>query len=291
MATPKAQFSFGWDFSPRVLSTGIWDEIRLVQAGGAYLADVHVQTEPLAETRPRAGPVAAGAPSRAVWPRGPAARVELTDAEGERVALTQEVFDLPEREDVELAFDSAPVARWWPWDQGEPHLYRLTVRVLDERGIANEVEIPAGVRTVRRERFPNGRPWRFTVNGRHIFLRGANWVPADILPGRVTGEDYARLVGQARDAGVNFLRVWGGGIREKRAFWDECDRLGMVAMQEFPLACAFLDHYPRDPGYLAAAGVAKRKGSCGGCGTTRASWRGAVETKSARNVSGCRCVL
>jgi beta-mannosidase len=54
----------------------------------------------------------------------------------------------------------------------------------------------------------------------------------------------------ARAAGINFLRVWGGGIREKRAFWDTCDRLGIMAWQEFPLACAFLDHYPRDRAYL-----------------------------------------
>jgi beta-mannosidase len=123
--------------------------------------------------------------------------------------------------------------------------------LLDDRGIADEREVEVGVRTVRRERFAHGEPWRFTVNGRHVFLRGANWVPADILPGRVDAADYARLLSKARAAGVNFLRVWGGGIREKAAFWQGCNRLGIMAMQEFPLACAFLDHYPRDPTYLS----------------------------------------
>jgi beta-mannosidase len=61
-----------------------------------------------------------------------------------------------------------------------------------------------------------------------------------------------------REAGINFLRVWGGGVREKRAFWETCDRLGIMAWQEFPLACAFLDHYPRDAAYLSAlAGEAR----------------------------------
>ena len=88
------------------------------------------------------------------------------------------------------------------------------------------------------------------INARDVFLRGANWAPADILPGRVTAADYERLLRQARAAGINFLRVWGGGVREKRAFWELCDRLGIMAWQEFPLACAFFDHYPRDRGYL-----------------------------------------
>ena len=60
------------------------------------------------------------------------------------------------------------------------------------------------------------------------------------------------------DAGINFLRVWGGGVREKRAFWDHCNRLGIMAWQEFPLACAFLDHYPRDRAYLDALAAEAR---------------------------------
>ena len=82
-------------------------------------------------------------------------------------------------------------------------------------------------------------------------MRGANWVPADVLPGRLREADYARLLTQARTAGINFLRVWGGGLREKQAFWDICDRSGILAWQEFPLACDFLGGYSRDPDYLA----------------------------------------
>ncbi len=122
----------------------------------------------------------------------------------------------------------------------------------ERRGYLDEASQVAGVRTVARTAFPDGGKWRWLINGRPVFLRGANWAPADVLPGRVTDADYARLLGMARDAGINFLRVWGGGVREKRAFWETCDRLGIMAWQEFPLACAFLDHYPRDPAYLEA---------------------------------------
>lgn len=259
MATPKAQFSFGWDFSPRVLSTGIWDDIRIVRCRGAYLAGVHAVAAPLAECE---DPIAVrwelhlsvvrfgDRPLRAV--------VELHEAGGASVPLAQDTFDLADGREVSLVFDSPPLARWWPWDQGDPRRYRLTVKVVDDRGAADELETTVGVRTVRRERFPKGAPWRFMINGRPVFLRGANWVPADILPGRVAAGTYAHLIGLARTAGVNFLRVWGGGIREKRAFWEQCNRLGIMAMQEFPLACAFLDHYPRDGAYLSVLGAEAR---------------------------------
>ena len=55
----------------------------------------------------------------------------------------------------------------------------------------------------------------------------------------------------ARDSGANLLRVWGGGLREKRAFYDLCDELGLLVWQEFPFACEFLGAFPRDAQYLA----------------------------------------
>ena len=186
------------------------------------------------------------------WHDG-ALRAEVTIApEGFPAPSKQETLDLDLNLNLNLSLNlDLPSARlWWPWDQGEPNLYRVTVRLLDDTGVLDEASQVVGVRTVARSEFPDGGKWRWLINGRPVFLRGANWVPADVLPGRVTEDDYARLLGMARDAGINFLRVWGGGVREKRAFWDICDRLGIMAWQEFPLACAFLDHYPRERAYL-----------------------------------------
>ncbi len=265
MATPKAQFSFGWDFSPRLLSTGIWDDIRLVVTRGAYIEDLWVQAEPMLgrggspSGERRSGGVLREetAPARfdvrlrvRRWQAG-ALRAEITVApEGFSAPSKQETLDLNLNLDLNLSLDLPSAHLWWPWDQGEPHLYRVTVRLLDGVGVLDEAAQVVGVRTVTRAAFPDGGKWRWLINGRPVFLRGANWVPADVLPGRVTEADYARLLGMARDAGINFLRVWGGGVREKRAFWDICDRLGIMAWQEFPLACAFLDHYPRNGAYL-----------------------------------------
>ncbi len=247
----KAQFGFGWDFAPRVLTCGIWDDVRLVLARGAYIEDVHAVPEPLDDDDP--APVRWRIRLRVRrFDCGHDLRAEfaLSELNEDAPIARSDTFPLSAADAQAFTFDAPPLRRWWPWDQGEPRRYRLTARLSDENGPCDEKEVTVGVRTVARERLSTGHPWRFTVNGRHVFLRGANWVPVDILPGTVKPEDYARLVDMAVDAGVNYLRVWGGGLREKAAFYDECDRRGVLVSQEFPLACAFLDHYPRDSEYL-----------------------------------------
>jgi beta-mannosidase len=87
------------------------------------------------------------------------------------------------------------------------------------------------------------------MNGQPEFGRGANWVPADAIPARVMREDYAALLQLARAANINLLRVWGGGLKEKRAFYDLCDELGILVWQEFPFSGSGLDYFPRDRAY------------------------------------------
>jgi len=96
-------------------------------------------------------------------------------------------------------------------------------------------------------------PWTFVINDQPLFIRGANWVPVDALPGRARREDYARLLGLAKEAGINMLRVWGGGLREKRAFYDLCDELGLLVWQEFSFACVFFGHFSRHEFFLNLA--------------------------------------
>ena len=257
--TTKAQFSFGWDFSPRLLTTGIWDDLRLVTARSVYAEDLWAYGEPL---RPATDPTPARWHLRLRLMRWvpTTIRVEISlrpenfDQAGYQ-SLTRTVElcatgDSPCTSDYDFDLDMAAARRWWPWDQGEPCLYRVTVRLFDEQGMLDEISQIAAVRSVRRTELL-GDPWQFVVNDRPVFVRGANWVPADVLPGRLRDAQYVDLLRRAREAGANFLRVWGGGLREKTAFWDGCDRLGIMAWQEFPLACDFFHHYARDAGYLA----------------------------------------
>jgi beta-mannosidase len=109
----------------------------------------------------------------------------------------------------------------------------------------DEVTIRTGIRAI------DLHDWQFSLNGQREFMRGLNWVPADSFPGRLNHERYAHLLDLACRSGANLLRVWGGGLREKKAFYDLCDELGLLIWQEFPFACMFLGSYPTDPAYLA----------------------------------------
>ena len=196
MATPKAQFSFGWDFAPRLLSTGIWDDIRLVITRGAYIEDLWVQAEPVQGSGGAEGQGSRGeeeVPSARFrvriqgrrWKVG-SMRAEVTIMpEGFTAPVAHQTLDL--NLDLNLSLNLSldlPSARlWWPWDQGEPHLYRVTVRLLDDDGVVDEASQVVGVRSVARAAFSDGGKWRWLINGRPVFLRGANWVPADVLPG------------------------------------------------------------------------------------------------------------
>ncbi len=172
---------------------------------------------------------------------------------------------------------------WNPWDRGAPNLYEIefvTLAPHASAGVASaegakqspsSSEIASshktllamtdqvldsltetfGIRSFELAHTATSRePWQFIVNGQSEFLRGANWVPLDAIPGRLTRVDYAARLQQARDANINFLRVWGGGLREKRAFYDLCDELGILVWQEFPFAGAVLDRFPRNDAHL-----------------------------------------
>jgi beta-mannosidase len=240
----KCQMGFGWDFAPPVRSTGVWDDVCLHLSGHAFIRDVttwstfvgaaakvNVRVDLDAAT---AGPVILRATlageSFESEPSVAEVRTELP------VGLSQHTLRLAVQEP----------RQWWPWDHGAPDLYRLRVEVLVAGSPPSDVwEGSVGLRTVTL------KEWTLHVNGRPVYLRGANWVPPDLLPGRVAAADYEVLLGLAREANMNALRVWGGGLREKRAFYDTCDRLGILVWQEFPFACAFITRYPRRPEYLA----------------------------------------
>jgi beta-mannosidase len=108
-----------------------------------------------------------------------------------------------------------------------------------------------GLRTLEVRRTPDaaGASFEFVVNGRPVFAKGANWIPADSFPTRVTPGQYRHLLESARDAHFNMLRVWGGGIYEHDVFYDLCDELGLLVWQDFMFACAL---YPGDDRFVAS---------------------------------------
>lgn len=250
-ATLKCQMGYGWDFAPRLLTCGIWDEAFIVQTGAVVVRDVWVQGVP-------DGRVRVTLELDATTPRETRVRFQVRGAD---LDAAPQVFEMPLRIDASgpqtFLLELSEPRVWNPWDRGEPNLYHLQVTVLDAQGGIDEVETRFGLRTIELERnadaSADAAPWTFVLNGQSEFIRGANWVPADAIPARVTREQYAELLQLARDANINLLRVWGGGLREKRAFYDLCDELGILVWQEFPFSGAGVDYFPNHKQYLELA--------------------------------------
>lgn len=237
----RNQLSFGWDFAPQLCAPGIWDDVSLYVTGDIHIVDAWVRSDPqrpqlhieLDATAPHDGRI------RVDW------HVLGEPAAGD--GLEAKVAVRPGRHRVTIPLSIEGPRLWHPWEHGSSWRYQAIVRVAGEGGVSDEVTLTFGLRHLVWD------GWRLFINGRRLFLRGVNWVPADLLPGRLGRADYTPLLQRAVDAGVNFIRVWGGGLREKCAFYDLCDELGLLVWQELPFACTSLDRYPTTPAFLDRA--------------------------------------
>ncbi len=143
-----------------------------------------------------------------------------------------------------VRLDVARPRPWWTADLGDQPLYTLTA-TLRHAGATVDQRTPlrTGLRTIAIDTSPDpDEPgttfFRFILNGQPIFARGANWLPASAFVGEIRERDTTPLLERAVTANMNMIRVWGGGIYESDDFFDACDRLGLLAWQDFMFACA-----------------------------------------------------
>lgn len=136
--------------------------------------------------------------------------------------------------------------KWWPAGSGSQSRYPFTLSLGTE-----QIACQIGFRQISIVQTPDesGAGFHISINGRAIFMRGANWIPADALPQRATPDVVAELLQSAVDANMNMLRVWGGGQYEPDWFYELCDEMGILVWQDFMFSC---NHYPAaDPDWLA----------------------------------------
>lgn len=229
----KMACSFGWDWGPDTATAGIWRPVRLEEWSTARLAEVrpvarvegsdglvevHLQVERDSDEPLLVTATVGGASSQAELPRGATAAV--------------------------LALRVPDVDLWWPRGHGDAALYGLSVelRAADSAGTAplDSWSRRIGFRTVALS-MPDddaGTGFGIEINGKPVFVKGANWIPDDAFPHRVGRDRYARRIEQAVGAGLNLLRVWGGGIYESEDFYSLCDEHGLMTWQDFLFACA-----------------------------------------------------
>ncbi|MCP4313393.1 MAG: hypothetical protein GY790_19215 [Bacteroidetes bacterium] len=245
--TRRMQCTYGWDWVHRFVSMGIWKPCRLVSYPGARIDDLFVYTESIEESKAKLK-LELSSSTRDQSPR----KAKLIIADPGREVVWERTVELKSHL-MKLEAQIPDPRLWWPNGAGEQPLYYVTAILYDNQNKElHRKTIETGIRTTSIEEIPDetgvGSSFTIIINGKRIFGKGGNWVPADPFPSRLTPEHYIKILSQAQDAGMNVLRVWGGGIYEPEAFWHACNEMGIMITQDFMLACA---NYPtNDPGFV-----------------------------------------
>ncbi len=231
----KAPVGYGWDWHPRVIPSGIWN-------------DAYLETRPIHQPKVSVPTYTLSSDFSKAY-----VHFSIEGTENFSISLISPDGSVTESSTADIIVD-APLL-WWCNGEGAPNLYtwrfespsyttegRIGFRRIElimNEGAWHE---PNG--------FPKSRsnpPITIRLNGRRIFAKGSNFVSPEIFPGTSNIGTYEPLVRLAKEANMNILRCWGGSGIQKDVFFSLCDEMGIMIWQEFPLAC---NAYPDDPHYL-----------------------------------------
>ena len=239
----KAGYHFGWDWGPRLVTSGIWKHVKLKSWDQFKINDLYIQQEILDETAILNASINFTVDKDIV---SKDIRADII-VDGNLVKTSAVILKSGEN-NLEVPFEIKDPKLWWPNGMGEQALYNIEVRLSSDNYYATASH-RIGLRTIELVREPDsiGTSFYFKVNGHSIFMKGANYIPQDVFLARPKKVNYEYILSSAQEANMNMIRVWGGGIYEKDEFYDLCDEKGLLIWQDFMFACAM---YPGNKSYL-----------------------------------------
>jgi beta-mannosidase len=227
----KAAYEYGWDWGPRFVTSGIWRPARLEMWDKARIADLYVRQKDITAVVAHISVEAEVVASDDV-----AATISVDYGNGgKRSTVSRNVMLAKGLNHVALPVDINQPERWFPVGYGAQPIYKFNAKVTINKKVEAEKQAKAGLRAVvlRRDLDQWGRSFEINVNGIPIFGKGADVIPFDSFPSRVTTAQYRQVLQSARDANMNMIRHWGGGYYETEEFYDICDELGIMIWQDF----------------------------------------------------------
>jgi len=236
----KPQYCFGWDWSPRLVTTAIAGDVKIRAMSTACIREVNLQPIRHGDDHVfvRATVVVDGL--HYYKTTNGTVTVTLSDNEGHKFTAKSTSLLRSGYNFVKLTTHVAEPKLWWPNGLGDQHLYKVeaSLQIGDE-----SMEYPAFDYGLRFVGLDTKDKFAIIINGKKVFCKGANWIPADAIYARVSDDRYDKLIRQAKDANFNMLRVWGGGLYERDAFYHSCDKYGIMLWHDFMFACGpFPDH-------------------------------------------------
>ncbi len=304
--TRRIQCTYGWDWVDRFVTMGIYRDVRLVFRKTNSISDVYIYTKRIT---PYSAQLKAEISFKNVVPESDFVNIEIYSPQNELIFTKNRTIL---KENMYESFDIPDPELWYPNGYGAQPLYRFVfttkyskkeinfgireitvVQIEDEKGSPEEKLC----NSIHEDEFfkyrnKNEKTACFTVivNDIKIMCKGANWVPCEPFPSAESPEKIKKLLKLGCDAGVNMLRVWGGGIFEQDFFYEECDRLGILVTQDFLMACG---QYPEHQEWFiqalnkeAAAAALRLRNHCCLAWWTGDNENGEWGTENTRNFLG-----
>ena len=234
----KMHSNFGWDWGPKCVTCGIWRDIGLAAYDRPKVADVHITQ------KHKKNAVLLGIQMSLADYDGMELKTKVTVRFQNRAVCEKEYDIKGPVPSVELDVQNPKL--WWPNNLGGQNLYDVGFELFSAEGEkTDEKNVRIGLRTLSLDRHADkwGESFAFKINGVPFFAKGANWIPIDTFVTRGSDEFYRQLLSDAKEANMNFIRVWGGGIYEQDVFYDICDELGICVWQDFMFACSAYTAY------------------------------------------------
>ena len=239
--TRKAAYHYGWDWGPRLVTSGIWRPITLRSWDDFRICGFRLNTSLNGDVATVIAQVEIESSIKNV---NTLLELKLDD---EIISISKlRIQEGKQQFSIPIKIDNPQL--WWPNGLGKQHLYNMKVN-LKRKEMVSTVSQNFGIRNIRliADSAVSQPNFYFMVNGIPTFAKGVNYIPQDIFLPRVQRSDYERILGSAANANMNMIRVWGGGVYEDEYFYELCDSLGLLVWQDFMFACAM---YPGDDGFL-----------------------------------------
>ncbi|MCS3868936.1 beta-galactosidase/beta-glucuronidase [Chryseobacterium ginsenosidimutans] len=233
----KAQYQFGWDWGPRLVTAGIWKDVKLNFWNSAKIQNIKIEQNSVTKQKAELN-----------------IQTEIfAQIEGKysiSINNKKENIQLKKgKNTIQIPFIINNPKLWQPNGWGDPNLYDIKISLQKESNILADKIERIGLRTIEliQEKDAKGKSFYFKVNGNPMYVKGTNWIPSDSFTPRITKEKYQKLIKDSKEANMNMIRVWGGGIYEDDEFYKTCDENGILVWQDFMFAGSF---YPSDEKFL-----------------------------------------
>ncbi len=234
----KAPYQFGWDWAPRFVTAGIWKNVVLRFWNAAHLESVSYSQEKLNDK-------VANLKIKTTIKCDKSGVYSLVINHKKQIVSLKKGIQI-----VEIPYQINNPKKWWPNGLGAPNLYTFSVQIHQKKKLLDEKKLQIGLRTIElvQEKDSIGKSFYFKVNGRKVFMKGANYIPPESFMPKMTYKKYENLIETAVKSNMNMLRVWGGGVYENDIFYTLCDQKGILVWQDFMFACAL---FPGDNTFVS----------------------------------------